>query len=144
MTDLQAAIGVVQLERLEEMIARRRELAARYSARLSAMPWLVIPTEPSERRHNFQSYMLRLRSNAPVTRDELMQELLDRGVSSRRGIMATHREAPYRNEKWELGLPVTNMVTDTTIVLPLFHEMTDQEQDYVMDSVEQIVTVGAR
>jgi perosamine synthetase len=58
--------------------------------------------------------------------------------------MATHREAPYRNEKWEIGLPVTNLVTDTTIVLPLFHEMTDQEQDYVMDSVEQIVTVGAR
>ena len=144
MTDLQAAIGVVQLERLEDMIARRRELAARYSARLSALPWLVVPTEPAERRHNFQSYMVRLRSNAPVNRDELMQELLDRGVSSRRGIMATHREAPYRNEKWELGLPVTNMVTDTTIVLPLFHEMTDQEQDYVMDSVEQIVTVGAR
>jgi dTDP-4-amino-4,6-dideoxygalactose transaminase len=138
MTDLQAAIGLVQLQRLDGMLARRRELAARYSSRLSALSWLVVPHEPLECRHNFQSYMVRLQEDAPVSRDQLMQELLDRGVSSRRGIMAIHREMPYRDKKWDARLPVTNQVTDTTMVLPLFHEMTDEEQDYAVECIEEI------
>jgi perosamine synthetase len=138
MTDLQAAIGVVQLQRLEEMIERRRMLAMRYSSQLSSLPWLVLPTEPAGYRHNFQSYMVRLRNDAPIGRDELMQELLDHGVSSRRGIMAIHRELPYRSDKWERALPVTNLVTETALVLPLFHEMTEEEQDRVMESVARI------
>jgi dTDP-4-amino-4,6-dideoxygalactose transaminase len=138
MTDLQAAIGLVQLQRLDGMLARRRELAARYSSRLSTLPWLVVPHEPAECHHNFQSYMVRLQNDAPVTRDQLMQELLDCGVSSRRGIMAIHRGLPYCDEKWDAMLPVTNLVTDTTMVLPLFHEMTDEEQDHVIACIEEI------
>jgi dTDP-4-amino-4,6-dideoxygalactose transaminase len=138
MTDLQAAIGLVQLERLADMLERRRFLAARYSERLSAIPWLIVPTEPKYCRHNFQSYMIRLQDKAPVTRDQLMQELLNRGVSSRRGIMAIHRELPYYDEKWGPQLPVTNLVTDTAVVLPLFYEMTEDEQDYVIECFEEI------
>jgi perosamine synthetase len=137
MTDLQAALGLVQLERLPEMLARRRSLAMRYSTRLATIPWLIVPTEPQNCRHNFQSYMVRLREDAPITRDELMQELLNRGVASRRGIMAIHREPPYRDKKWETLLPVTNLVTDTALVLPLFYEMTEEEQDYVIDCLER-------
>ena len=144
MTDLQAAIGLVQLQRLEQMLSRRRELAQRYSQRLSNLGWLVPPQEPLDRRHNFQSYMVRLTSDAPVTRDQLMQELLDHGVSSRRGIMPIHRETPYHEEKWDARLPETNLVADTTIILPLFYEMTDQEQDYVINSLEQIPTLATR
>jgi perosamine synthetase len=137
MTDLQAAVGTVQLRRLDEMLAKRRQLALRYTSRLASLPWLVAPLEPAGLRHSFQSYMVRLRSDAPVTRDQLMQALLDRGVSTRRGIMSIHREAPYRGD-WDRLLPVTNMVTDTTLILPLFHEMTDEDQDYVIDCIEQI------
>ena len=127
----------MQLERLPEMLAVRRTLALRYSERLSAIPWLVIPTESDGCRHNFQSYMVRLQSDAPVARDQLMQELLSRGVASRRGIMAIHRESPYRGT-WEARLPVTNLVTDTALVLPLFYEMKEEEQDYVIECLEQI------
>ena len=136
MTDLQAALGIVQLERLPEMLERRRALAFRYSQRLEHIPWLITPSEPPEYRHNFQSYMVRLREDAPVSRDELMQELLNRGVSSRRGIMAIHREPPYRDAKWEALLPMTNLVTDSAIVLPLFFEMTEEEQNYVIACLE--------
>jgi len=136
MTDLQAALGIVQLERLPEMLERRRSLALQYSDRLSSIPWLIVPGEPRNCRHNFQSYMIRLREDAPLTRDQLMQELLNRGVSSRRGIMAIHRETPYRDAKWDALLPVTNVVTDSAVILPLFHEMTDEEQDYVIDCLE--------
>ncbi len=138
MTDLQAAIGLVQLQRLDDMLARRRALALRYSTCLSSIPWLVVPQEPAYARHNFQSYMVRLQSDAPISRDHLMQELLDRGIASRRGIMAIHREVPYRNETWDAGLPVTNLVTDTALVLPLFSGMGDEEQDYVVESIREI------
>jgi dTDP-4-amino-4,6-dideoxygalactose transaminase len=138
MTDIQAAIGLAQLERLDEMLLRRRQLASRYSQRLSQLDWLVPPFEPVDCHHNFQSYMVRLKDAAPITRDELMQELLNRGVSTRRAIMAIHRELPYRNEKWDSRLPRTNEVTDTAIILPLFYAMTEEEQDYVVECLEHI------
>jgi dTDP-4-amino-4,6-dideoxygalactose transaminase len=137
MTDLQAALGCVQLHRLDDMLARRRALASRYTERLAAIPWLVAPQAPPNLRHNYQSFMVRLTSDAPLSRDELMQELLDRSVSTRRGIMAIHREAPYRGN-WDKLLPITNMVTDTTLILPLYHEMNDEDQDYVIECLEQV------
>lgn len=136
MTDLQAAIGLVQLQRLDDMLARRRMLALRYSSRLSALPWLVLPQETPGCRHNFQSYMVRLQGDAPITRDKLMQELLNRGVASRRGVMAIHREAPYTNGAWDASLAVTNLVADSTLILPLFHAMTQDDQDYVIQCVK--------
>ncbi len=138
MTDLQAAIGIVQLDKLPQMLERRRELAVRYSQRLANIPWLVVPSETATARHNFQSYMALLRDDSPITRDELMQQLLNRGVSSRRGIMAIHREAPYRDENWDERLKNTNRVTDNAVVLPLFYEMSEEEQDYVIDCIEEL------
>lgn len=140
MTDLQAAIGLVQLQRLSDFLTRRRMLAKRYSLQLSEVPWLVTPHEPSVAQHNFQSYMIRLKADAPITRDELMQMLLDRGISSRRGIMAIHREIPYKASKWDVLLPVTNSVTDSSVILPLFHEMTEEEQDHITNLIREIGT----
>jgi perosamine synthetase len=138
MTDMQAALGLVQLQRLDEMIARRRYLAGRYSEALAQFDWLVPPVEPSGSRHNYQSYMVRLKDNAPLTRDQLMQEMLDRGISTRRGIMAIHREMPYSEERWTNGFPETDSVTNNCIILPLFHTMREEDQDYVIDCVRQL------
>jgi len=138
MTDMQAAIGIVQLGRVDGFLARRRFLAERYSRELAKLGWLIPPQEPAGCRHNFQSYMLRLSDDSPVTRDQLMQGLLNRGISSRRGIMAMHRELPYQDKKWNDHLPRTNAVADGSIILPLFHQMTEEEQDYVIDSIRAI------
>lgn len=142
MTDLQAAIGLVQLQRLDKMLCRRRELAQRYSERLSALGWIRPPQEPSYCRHNFQSYMARLTSDAPFTRDQLMQELLDQGVSTRRGIMAIHRERSYHDARWDGRLPETDLVADTAIILPLFYEMREEEQDYVIHGLEEVSSMA--
>jgi dTDP-4-amino-4,6-dideoxygalactose transaminase len=144
MTDLQAALGLVQLQRLDKMLGRRRELAERYSRRLSTLGWLVTPCEPADCRHNFQSYMMRLTGDAPLTRDALMQELLDHGVSSRRGIMAIHRELPYHDPATDARLPETNLAADTTVILPLFYEMREEEQEYVIDCFEHIHALATR
>jgi dTDP-4-amino-4,6-dideoxygalactose transaminase len=137
MTDMQAALGMVQLRRLDQMLQRRRQLALRYTERLNALPWIIPPRETAGLRHTYQSYMLLLRSDAPVNRDELMKKLLDRGISTRRGVMAIHREAPYRAH-WDRLLPNTNLATDSGLILPLYQDMTDGEQDWVSESLEEI------
>jgi dTDP-4-amino-4,6-dideoxygalactose transaminase len=137
MTDMQAALGLVQLQRLDEMIARRRHLAMRYSDALAEISWMLPPVEPVGYRHNFQSYMVRLTNSAPLTRDQLMQELLNRGISSRRGIMATHRELPYSDST--SNLPESELVTDNCIILPLYHTMTEEDHDFVIDSIREII-----
>ncbi len=144
MTDLQAAIGLVQLGRLDGLLARRRYLADRYSKGIRPLGWLKSPVEPQGLRHNFQSYLVRLTRDAPLARDALIQELLDRGISTRRGIMAIHREAPFQDDRWEATLHETKAACDSTVILPLFHEMTEEEQDYVLGVLSAIPTETAR
>jgi dTDP-4-amino-4,6-dideoxygalactose transaminase len=138
MTDVQAAIGVEQLRRLDEMLDRRRYLAQRYTCELARLGWLLPPHQPAYCQPNFQAYMCRLAPDAPIGRDELMQVLLNEGISTRRGIMASHKEAPYRDAVWEQRLPETERAAAETIILPLFHSMTDEDQGYVLECIEKV------
>lgn len=135
MTDMQAAIGITQLDRLDDFMARRRYLAARYTQALQDVGWLQVPAVPANCLHNYQSYMIRLIDDMAVRRDAVMQELLEKNISTRRAIMAIHREQPYRSERWDNLLPNTDLATDTGLILPLFHQMTDVEQDYIIESL---------
>jgi perosamine synthetase len=138
MTDMQAAIGIIQLGRLPELLERRRHLASRYTTALQSLPWLQTPVVPRDCRHNYQSYMVRLLGEAASRRDEIMQELLEKNISTRRAIMAIHREIPYRDQRWADSLPWTNLATDTGLILPLYHQMTESEQDYVIEAVQAV------
>ena len=138
MTDLQAAVGLVQLDRLEGFLTRRRALASRYSEELKSIAWLKTPVQPAGYRHNYQSYMLRVLPDAPISRDDLMQRMLERGISTRRGIMSSHREPPYVDAKWSKLLKNSEAVTDQCMILPLFHQMTEQEQSEVIEAIRAI------
>jgi dTDP-4-amino-4,6-dideoxygalactose transaminase len=138
MTDLQAAVGVEQLRRLDQMLDRRRYLADCYTQQLTKLGWLLPPQQPSYARSNFQSYMCRLTPDAPVDRDELMQLLLNEGISTRRGIMATHQEPPYYDRAWTNRLPETERAARETIILPLFHSLTGEEQLYILECIEKV------
>ena len=133
MTDIQAAVGLEQLKRLPALVARRRALAARYHALLSAIPGLGIPAEPEWARSNWQSYAVRL----PEGRDQraVMQALLDRGISSRRGVMCAHLEKVYADVPLRFPLPHSEAARDRTILLPLFPQMTQTEQDRVVSAL---------
>jgi perosamine synthetase len=140
MTDMQAAMGIVQLGRLAGFLERRRYLAARYTEALQHLAWIQPPVCPIGSRPNYQSYMLRLKGDVASRRDAIMQTLLEKGVSTRRAIMAIHRELPYRSNRWDHILPNTNQVADAGLILPLFHQMTDAEQDYVIDCIHALET----
>ena len=138
MTDMQAAIGSIQLDRLPGFLERRRYLASRYDQALAPLSWLETPFVPANCLHNYQSYMVRLNGSAAEKRDAIMQTLLEKNISTRRAIMATHREIPYRSARWEASLPQTNLIAETALILPLFHQMTESEQDYVIEALYSI------
>jgi len=134
MTDIQAAVGLVQLARLPRLIARRRALAERYRGLLAGIPGLAMIGDPDHGTTNYQSFWVLLPDGFPVGRDELLGRLADAGVSARRGIMAAHAEPAYAS--WPRPrLPVTERLSSSALILPLFHEMSEPEQDLVVSVI---------
>ncbi len=143
LTDIQAAIGREQLKRLVAIVGRRRAIAARYTSAFRAMPGVTPPAEPEWARSNWQSYAIRVHS--PARQRPLMQRLLDQGIATRRGAMNAHREGAYPPGSWRPapgGLSVSERTQDTTIVLPLFHDLSDADQDRVIEAVAAAVALA--
>ncbi len=131
MTDLQAAVGIVQLGRLDEVVARRRELAQRYREAFDGLRGLRCVEDPAYGTANFQSFWIEVGEGFPLGREALLEQLALADVSARRGIMAAHRQPAYAGHAHQ-ALPVTERLNDDTLILPLFHQMTTQEQDRVI------------
>jgi len=143
MTDIQAAIGREQLTRLPTIVSRRRTLAERYQAGLANIAGVSIPIEPEWARTNWQSYAVRV---AAGRQRPIMQKLLDAGISTRRGVMNAHREGAYSATTWRSSgsLRHSEAAQETTIVLPLFHQLTESDQDRVIGELNAILsTVGS-
>ncbi|MEN9663148.1 MAG: hypothetical protein RL324_2097 [Verrucomicrobiota bacterium] len=130
LTDVQAAMGREQLKKLPAMLAMRKVQVARYRELLAGIPGLVLPGEPDWARTNWQSYCVRL----PVGADQraVMQAMLDAGVSTRRGVMCSHREPAYAGGSWRVPagqtLAQSETAQDNCIILPLFHALSGDDQ----------------
>jgi perosamine synthetase len=137
MTDIQAAVGLVQLAKLDEIVARRRDLGRRYRQLLAEVPELdgaVMAADPPGGTTNYQSFWVHLPPQFPLGRDELLGVLAAHGVSARRGIMASHLEPAYAGAE-HAPLPVTERLTRESVILPLFHELRHLDQDHVVDTL---------
>jgi perosamine synthetase len=152
LTDIQAAIGREQLKRLPEAISRRRQLAARYRRLLADIPGLALPAEPDWARTNWQSYCVRLPKNADQR--EIMQQMLNDGIATRRGIMCSHLEPAYRDTAaWRCAdaackfagscpnLLQSELAQSEAVILPLFSEMTEHQQDQVAFALQAACSV---
>jgi dTDP-4-amino-4,6-dideoxygalactose transaminase len=141
LTDIQAAIGREQLTRVPEVVAGRRALAARYTSLFADNSGIKAPDEPAYARSNFQSYCVRL----PEGSDQkgVMQTMLDAGISTRRGVMCTHREEAYAADYPGLSLPRSEAAQDHCIILPLYPQMTHAEQDQVVATLKQACAAAA-
>ena len=139
MTDVQAAIGREQLKRLPGLVARRRELAARYRELLADVNGLQLPYEPEWARSNWQSFSIRL--PAGIDQRRVMQFMLDQKIATRRGIMNAHVEPAYRKEAWRAAgsLDQSERIQNETILLPLFHQLTESEQETIVASLRAVL-----
>jgi perosamine synthetase len=131
MTDMQAALGLCQLEILDEILAERARQAARYNEALAGVPGVETPHDPPYASRTWQSYAIRLGPGSALGQTDLMQRLLEDGIATRRGVMAIHHEAPYRDTV--PLLPHTEAASRDVVMLPLFPGLSDAEQDHVVD-----------
>lgn len=149
LSDIQAAVGREQLQRLPTLIDHRRAQAGRYRELLAlALPEAGLPAQPDWARSNWQSFCVRLPDGADQR--AVMQALLDSGVATRRGVMCAHREPAYAREPWGCGpngvacgceagrcrrLFESERAQDRAIMLPLFHQLTEDEQEHIAEAL---------
>ena len=136
MTDLQAAVGIVQLGRLPAIVRRRREIADGYTEALAGIPGLRPVGDPGWGTSNFQSYWVEVGEDYPLDRDALLLHLAEAGVSARRGIMSAHLQPAYAGSPSRRGpLPVSEHLTGSTLILPLYHQLEAADQATVIDTL---------
>lgn len=134
MTDMQAALGVVQAAKLPTMLIRRRQQGARYRELLSAVAGVECIGDPSYGVGNYQSFWVVLPDDFPVGRDVLLKMLLDEGVHARHGVTAAHLEPAFADLA-PVQLPVTERIARQSVLLPIHHELTEQDQRRVVDVI---------
>jgi dTDP-4-amino-4,6-dideoxygalactose transaminase len=137
MTDIQAAIGIAQLDRLATIVRRRREIAARYQSALCRVDGLRVVADPPGAESNFQSFWIEVTPRFPVDREGLLAHLAASEISARRGIMAAHLQPAYKGHPAG-PLPVTERLTGSTLILPLFHQMTAEDHLRVVSAVCEV------
>ena len=146
MTDIQGALGCAQMDRVEMILEARRRRAARYDELLADIDWLVPPHVPEAMVHGYQAYVCQFRPSTPTMeglagmrrrRNTLMALLEAAGIATRQGTHSPILQGFYR-EKYGLrpeAFPFSAMADGLTLALPLYPQMTDAEQDRVVEAL---------
>jgi dTDP-4-amino-4,6-dideoxygalactose transaminase len=140
LSDIQSAVGLAQMAKLDDLLAHRRRCAQGYTERLRAIPWLRVPHEPAGSTHSYQSYVVWVQPEAPAQRNAIMELLAEEGIQTRPGTMAVHL-TPYYREKYRLhpeAYPWSKAAEESTITLPIFPGMTDADLDRVAGALARV------
>lgn len=141
MTDLQGAIGEVQLKKLDTFIEERSHWAAFYTNELKAIPWIQVPEFSSDYSHGWQSFVLLIdEEKAPISRNEIMEKLQLEGISTRPGTHAVHMLGYYA-ERYTItpsDYPGAQTANDKSISIPLHNRMTKEDFHYVVQCIKSI------
>jgi len=139
MSDIHASIGIKQLEKLDWIINERRKIALRYIEGLKDIESIRLPIEKEGYFSNYQSFCIYIKNNNRVSRNELMQKLLEEGISTRRGVMTSHREKAYRDDYNDIILPNSEDVADNSILIPLYIPMKDKDVETVIENLKKLL-----
>lgn len=137
MTDIQAAIGIKQLEKLDWIIEQRRKIADKYIQGLKDINTIILPIENDYKKSNYQSFSVYIKPNSLINRNQLMQKLLDVGIASRRGIITTHRETAYNHKEYKLK--ASEDYSDNSILIPLFVPFSEAEIQFVLSTLRKLL-----
>ena len=141
MTDLQGAVGLVQLAKLDRFIDERDHWASWYMNELAAIPWLRMPQRPTDGRHAWQAFVTYVDpASAPMPRNEIMEHLQGKGISTRPGTHAVHLLGYYRDR---YGLkpddcPGARDCDAHTMAIPLHNRMSADDYAYVVDAIKEL------
>ncbi len=141
MTDLQGAIGEVQLKKLDTFIEERAHWAAFYTDELKAIPWIQVPKFSSDYSHGWQSFVLLIdEEKAPISRNAIMEELQQAGISTRPGTHAVHMLGYYA-DRYTIApsdYPGAQTANDKSISIPLHNRMVKEDFHYVIHCLKNI------
>lgn len=141
MTDLQGALGLVQIDKLEGFIAERARWAAWYRERLGDLDWLRLPQEPAHGRHAWQAFVCTVDpARAPMTRNAMMERLRAAGIATRSGTHAVHMLGWYR-ERYGIApesYPVSHACDRDTLALPLHNAMGEDDYERVVGAIRRL------
>jgi dTDP-4-amino-4,6-dideoxygalactose transaminase len=145
-SDIHAAVGIAQMAKLPGLLADRRASAQRYDQLLGDVDELQTPTAGPVEGHNYQSYVVRVLDGGREQRNRIMEQLAAQDIQTRPGTHAVHRLGYYRR-KYGLAaddFPNAALCEDTTITLPIFPGMTEDDQAQVVGALERALEPAAR
>ena len=135
LSDILAAIGLVQLTRVEDMNNQRRQNARKLASKLSAVSCIDLPIEMEDYYHVYQMFTIKIRS--PAQRDMLVSYLRQRGIeASVHFDPPVHLQLPYYTGR---ALPVTEVLSSSLVTLPMYPELSDSEIDYIATNVKAAI-----
>ena len=140
MTDIQAALGASQVKRLDEFVSRRCTLARRYNKALSDLP-LTLPWQHPDIYSAYHLYVIRLKlERISKSHRQIFEELRAAGVGVNLHYIPVHRQPYYNRLGFKIGdFPYAEQYYQEAISIPLFYELGDEQQDYVIDVVRKVV-----
>jgi dTDP-4-amino-4,6-dideoxygalactose transaminase len=139
MTDMQAALGLVQLRKLPDMLSARHRQAGFYDAALAEIDELEAPHVPDYARHAYSSYCIRVRRGCPADAHTIVLRMAERGISCRHGIQPLHLEPYFRETMAGLHLPASEAAARETLFLPIFPGLTETQQSTVVRALKESV-----
>jgi len=143
-SDVLAAIGVAQLERADEIIDRRREIATVYDELLESIEGVEAPTVVDNGTHNYQCYCVYVEAGDDSLRDTLIEELADEGIETQIGTYALSETEAFSNATRGSTLAAAKDLYHNLLTLPVSHSMTDADQQRVVDSLEAAIKRNVR
>jgi perosamine synthetase len=133
LTDIQAAVGIKQLEKLDWIVEERRKIARQYLDAFKNIECIRLPVEKEGCFSNYQSFSIYLKDSCPLKRNDLMEKMLEMDIATRRGIMTSHRETAYKEMYKDISLPLSEDASDNSIVIPLYAPMEQECINKVID-----------
>ena len=141
MTDLQGAVGLVQMKKLDEMLSERQVRAANYIETLSELTWLRMPMVPEYFYHSWQSFVTYLESEkSSISRNEVMSGLHERGVATRPGTHALHILGYYKKafDFSPSDFPNSLASAQNSMAIPLHNQMSSEDYEYVIQAINSL------
>jgi dTDP-4-amino-4,6-dideoxygalactose transaminase len=138
LSDILGAIGVVQLGKIDEIVARRRELASNYDRLLQDVEGVIPPKVDDGVRHVYQTYAVRITVDG--ARDRLLNDLRERNIQTQIGTYSLHVQPSFADVRRIGSLETSKMLFDNLLALPMSHYMTDEDQETVASTLRELLT----
>ncbi len=136
MSNITAALGISQIKKMDRIIKIRKRNAEHMTKLLSQIDEIIPPALPDGYDHVYQMYTIRVKSGR-VSRDLLLKDLLEKGISSKVYFHPVHFSKYYKESGYEIRLPVTEKMADEVLTLPMYPDLKDDEIDYIGERIQE-------